>query len=206
MEPLLEIKTIPMSFEMKINRARLELATTDATFEVSRGKGGLQMQMKPAKLKIDTVEARYSAGLKSAMHLISDVAKKGVQAAYEATATYAREGNLMLDINIMDNPIPEIAMKKFISDVSFNIGFIPSTGPDISWDTGGISMSFAMDKLDFDWNIERPQIEFIPGSIEFIISEYPSVEIKYIGTPIFVPPSANPNYKEIDTLVWETEN
>jgi hypothetical protein len=201
MEPLLEIKTIPMSFEMKINRARLELATTDATFEVSRGKGGLQMQMKPAKLKIDTVEARYSAGLKSAMHLISDVAKKGVQAAYEATATYAREGNLMLDINIMDNPIPEIAMKKFISDVSFNIGFIPSTGPDISWDTGGISMSFAMDKLDFDWNIERPQIEFIPGSIEFIISEYPSVEIKYIGTPIFVPPSANPNYKEIDTLV-----
>jgi hypothetical protein len=201
MEPLLEIKTIPMSFEMKINRARLELATTDATFEVSRGKGGLQMQMKPAKLKIDTVEARYSAGLKSAMHLISDVAKKGVQAAYEATATYAREGNLMLDINIMDNPIPEIAMKKFISDVSFNIGFIPSTGPDISWDTGGISISFAMDKLDFDWNIERPQIEFIPGSIEFIISEYPSVEIKYIGTPIFVPPSANPNYKEIDTLV-----
>ena len=201
MEPLLEIKTIPMSFEMKINRARLELATTDATFEVSRGKGGLQMQMKPAKIKIDTVEARYSAGLKSAMHLISDVAKKGVQAAYEATATYAREGNLMLDINIMDNPIPEIAMKKFISDVSFNIGFIPSTGPDISWDTGGISMSFAMDKLDFDWNIERPQIEFIPGSIEFIISEYPSVEIKYVGTPIFVPPSANPNYKEIDTLV-----
>ena len=201
MEPLLEIKTIPMSFEMKINKARFELATTDATFEMSRSKGGLQMQMKPAKLKIDTIEARYSAGIKSAMHLISDFAKKGVQAGYEATATYAREGNLMLDINIMDNPIPEIAMKKFISDVSFNLGFIPSTGPDISWDTGGISMSFAIDELDFDWNIERPQIDFIPGSIEFIISEYPSVEINYIGTPIFVPPSANPNYKEIDTLV-----
>ena len=201
MEPLLEIKTIPMSLEMRINKARFELATTNATFEMSRSKGGLQMQMKPAKLKIDTVEARYSAGIKSAMHLISDFAKKGVQAGYEATATYAREGNLMLDINIMDNPIPEIAMKKFISDVSFNLGFIPSTGPDISWDTGGISMSFAIDELDFDWNIERPQIAFIPGSIEFIISEYPSVEINYIGTPIFVPPSANPNYKEIDTLV-----
>jgi hypothetical protein len=201
MEPLLEIKTIPMSLEMRINKARFELATTNATFEMSRSKGGLQMQMKPAKLKIDTIEARYSAGIKDAMRLISDFAKKGVQAAYEATATYAREGNLMLDINIMDNPIPEIAMKKFISNVSFNLGFIPSVGPDISWDTGGISMSFTMDKLDFDWNIERPQIDFIPGSVEFIISEYPSVEINYIGTPIFVPPSANPNYKEIDTLV-----
>ncbi len=201
MEPLLEIKTIPMTLEMKINRARLELVTTDATFELSRSKGGLKMQMRPAKLKIDTVEARYSAGIKNVMEMVRDFAKKGVQAAYEATATYAREGNLMLDINIMDNPIPEIAMKKFISDVSFNLGFIPSSGPDISWDTGGISMSFELDKLDFDWNIERPQINFIPGSIEFIISQYPRVEIKYIGTPIFVPPSANPNYKEIDTLV-----
>lgn len=201
MEPLLEIKTIPMSFEMKINRARLELATTDAAFEVSRSKGGLEMQMKPAKLKIDTVEARYSAGIKSVMRSIRDFAEKGVKAAYKATATYAKDGNLMLNINIMDNPIPEIAMKKFISDLSFNIGFIPSTGPDISWDTGEISMSFEMDKLDFDWNVERPQIKFIPGSIEFIISEYPSVELKYVGTPIFVPPSANPNNKEIDTLV-----
>ena len=201
MEPLLEIKTIPMSFEMKINRARLELATTDVAFEVSRSKGGLEMQMKPAKLKIDTVEARYSAGIKSVMRSIRDFAEKGVKAAYKETATYAKDGNLMLNINIMNNPIPEIAMKKFISDVSFNIGFIPSTGPDISWDTGEISMSFEMDKLDFDWNVERPQIKFIPGSIEFIISEYPSVEIKYVGTPIFEPPSANPNNKEIDTLV-----
>lgn len=201
MEQLLEIKTIPMSLEMKINKARYEIAAINATFEMTRNKGGLQMQMKPAKLKIDTVEARYSAGIKSAMRSVNDFAKSGVQAGYKATATYAREGNLMLDIDIMDNPIPEIAMKKFMSDVSFNLGFIPSTGPDISWDTGGISMSFIMDELNFDWNIERPQINFIPGSIEFIISEYPSVEINYIGTPIFVPPSANPNYKEIDTLV-----
>ena len=201
MEQLLEIKTIPMSLEMKINRARFEIATADATFEMSKTKGGLQMQMKPTRLRIDTVEARYSVGIKSAMRSIEDFAKKGVQAGYKAASTYAREGNLMLDINIMDNPIPEIAMKKFISDVSFNLGFSPSVGPDISWDTGGISMSFAMDKLNFDWNIERPQINFIPGSIEFIINEYPNVEIKYVGTPIFVPPSSNPDYKEIDTLV-----
>lgn len=199
-EPLLEIKTIPMSVEMKINKARYEIATTDATFELTRNKGGLQMQMKPTRLNIDTVEARYSAGIKSVIRSVEDYAKRGMQASYEATATYAREGNLMLDINIMDNPIPEIAMKKFMSDVDFNLGFTPEVGPDISWDIGGISMNFEMDKLDFDWNVERPQINFIPGSIEFIIKEYPRLEINYKGTPIFVPPSANPDYKEIDTF------
>lgn len=201
MEPLLEIRTIPMSFEMKINKARYEIATTNATFELKRNKGGFDMQMKPTKLNIDTVEARYSAGIKSVMRSVQDFARKGVQAGYQATATYAKEGNMMLDINIMENPIPEIAMKKFISDVDFNLGFAPEVGPDITWDIGGISMNFKMDDLDFDWNVEKPAITFIPGSIEFIVKEYASIEINYIGTPIFVPPSANPNYKELDTFV-----
>ncbi len=199
-EPLLEIKTVPMSFELKINNARYELATTDATFELKRDKGGLQMQMRPTRLNIDTIEARYSAGIKSAMRSVSDIAQKGVQAAYEATASYAREGNLMLDVDFMDNPIPEIAMRKFFSDVDFNLGFAPGVGPDISWDIGGISMNFEMDRLDFDWNIERPRIEFTPGSIELIIKEYPRIEVNYIGKPIYIPPSADPEYKEIDTF------
>lgn len=199
-EPLLEIKTIPMSLEFKINKARYEIAHTNATFEMTRDKGNLNIKMKPTKLNIDTVEARYSAGIKSAMRSVEDFAKQGMKAAYEATATYAKDGNLMLDINIMDNPIPELAMKKFMSDVDFNLGFSPKVGPDISWEVGGISMNFEMDKLDFDWNIERPKINFVPGSIEFIIKEYARVEINYKGTPIFVPPSANPNYKEINTF------
>jgi len=200
-EPLIEIKTIPMSMEFKINKARYELVSTNATFELTRQKGGLQMQMKPTKLNIDTVEARYSAGIKSAMRSVDDSVQKGIQAAYEATATYAEEGNLMLDINFMDNPIPEIALRKFLSDVEFNIGFIPEVGPDISYQAGELSINFEMDKLDFDWNIKRPKINFIPGSIEFIINEYPSVEINYVGTPIYVPPSSNPYNKSIHTRV-----
>ncbi|MEL7649222.1 MAG: DUF6470 family protein [Sedimentibacter sp.] len=200
-EPLIEIKTIPMSMELKINKSKFEIISTDATFEMTRDKGGVQMQMKPTRLKIDTVEARYSAGIKSAMRSVEDSAQKGIQAAYEATARYAEEGNLKLDINFMDNPNPEIAMRRFLSSVDFNIGFIPSIGPDISWEEGELSINFEIDKLDFDWNIERPEIKFIPGSIEFIINEYPRVEINYVGTPIFVPPSSNPDYKAIDTRV-----
>lgn len=201
MEPVLEIRTIPMSFEMKINKAQYEIATTNATFELTRTKGGFDMKMRPTRLNIDTVEARYSAGIKSVMRSVQDFARKGVQAGYEATAAYAREGNLMMDISIIDNPIPAIAMKKFISEVEFNIGFVPEVGPDISWEIGGISMNFKMDDLGFDWNTGGPEINFIPGNIEFVVSEYPKVEINYVGTPIFVPPSANPDYKELDTFV-----
>ena len=200
-EPLLEIRTVPVSFELKVNNARYEMATTDATFELRRDKGGLQMKMRPARLNIDTIEARYSAGIKSAMRSVADSAQRGIQAAYKATASYSREGDLMLNVDFMNNPIPEIAMRKFFSDVDFNLGFSPEVGPDISWDTGGISMNFEMDKLNFDWDIQRPHIEFTPGSVELIIKEYPRIEVNYVGSPIYIPPSADPEYKEIDTFV-----
>ena len=199
MEPLLEIRSIPMSIEFKINKARYEINNTNASVEITRNEGGLEMHMKPIKLNIDTVEARYSAGIKSAMRSVEDFAKEGRKAAYQATATYAKEGDMMLDVHIMDNPIPEIALQKFNSDVSFNLGFSPSVGPEISWDPQEISIRYEMDKLNFDWKINRPEIKFIPGSIEFIINEYPRVEINYTGSPIFVPPSADPNYKPVDT-------
>lgn len=200
MKPLLEIRTIPISMEFKISKAHYEVINSNASVEITRDKGGLEMHVKPIKLNIDTVEARYSAGIKSVFRSVEDFAKKGVKAAYEATASYAREGDMMLDIRIMDNPIPEIAIQKFNSEVSFNLGFAPSVGPEITWDPQEISIKYEMDKLNFDWKINRPQINFIPGSIEFKVNEYPRVEINYIGTPIFVPPSADPNYKPIDTF------
>jgi len=48
---------------------------------------------------------------------------------------------------------------------------------------------------------KRKKPEFVPGNIEVIIKEYPRIEITYIGDPIYVPPSADPNYKPIDTMI-----
>ena len=32
--------------------------------------------------------------------------------------------------------------------------FIPTVGPDISWDPGELNIRFEMDKLNFDWRVE----------------------------------------------------
>ena len=43
--------------------------------------------------------------------------------------------------------------------------------------------------------------EFIPGSIEFVVSQMPDLEIEYLGDPIYFPRSADPNYKgEVDVI------
>lgn len=53
-----------------------------------------------------------------------------------------------------------------------------------------------MDKLNFEFKLSNGDFEFILGSIEMNITQYPDVIIEYIGKPIYVPPSADPDYVE----------
>ena len=46
-----------------------------------------------------------------------------------------------------------------------------------------------------EYNLDRPEFEFIPGSIEFIIEQMPGLDIEYLGDPIYFPRSADPNYE-----------
>ena len=62
-------------------------------------------------------------------------------------------------------------------------------------------MLFRSDKLNFDLKIANGNFEFIPGNIEMSITQHPDIMIEYIGGPIYVPPSADPNYEPIDVRV-----
>ena len=135
MKPLIEITTVPIQIEMKTTNARLEYARGTAEMEISRDNGNLQIKSRPIKVNIDTFEARNSLSPTLARYL-DQSAKKGHQAAYEATATYARQGQLLLQTQV-----------------------------------------------------------------EFTVTQRPDVVIKYVGGPIYVPPSSDPNYEPVDVKV-----
>ena len=66
----------------------------------------------------------------------------------------------------------------------------------VSYESGDIR--FEMDKLNFDWRVNQTQFKFIPGDIEISVKQQPDVIIKYIGGPLYVPPSADPDHEPID--------
>lgn len=43
----------------------------------------------------------------------------------------------------------------------------------------------------------RTELEFVPGSIEFTVTQKPAVNIEYVGSPIYVPRSADPNAVDV---------
>ena len=197
MTPLIEIKSVPIEIEMKVSHARLEYSRGTADLEISRDEGGMSIRARPIRLNIDTFESRNSV-VPTTARSVQQTAEKGQQAAYEATATYAQQGQLLLSAKIGQELITQFA--KDAQQVPTNVGidFIPKTGPEVTWDPGELNIRFEMDKLNFDWRMQQPQFEFIPGDIEISVTQQPDVVIEYIGGPLYVPPSSDPNYKPVD--------
>ena len=198
MQPLIEIQTIPIEIQMKVNNAHLEYARGTANVEISRDKGGLQIRSQPIQVKLDTFEARNSI-VPTTMRSIEQKAQKGRQAAYEATASISREGRMMMEATVDGQVIPNLARQAILErPANLNLQFLPSAPPEISWSGGELSVQYEMDKLNFDWRMEQMQFTFVPGDIEFTMTQRPDVVIKYVGGPLYVPPSSDPNYEPVD--------
>lgn len=199
MYPLIEIKTVPIEIEMKVSHAKLEYTRGTADLEISRNDGGLSIKSRPIKLNIDTFEARNSV-VPTAMRSQQQAAQKGQEASYTATATYAQHGQMLLNAKIGEELITKFAEEAAMKDYKPNVGldFLPSVPPEISWDPGEMQIRYEMDKLNFDWRVDKPQFEFTPGDIELSVTQQPDVIIKYVGGPLYVPPSSDPNYEPVD--------
>lgn len=199
MEQLLEITRVPIEIEMRTSPAHLQYTRGTAEVEISRDKGGLSIKSRPIQLNVDTFEMRQSI-VPTAPRSIEQGAEKGKQAAYSATAALAQKGELFLKAQFGEDVQSQLA-RTAISKEMFSqpaLDFTPSVPPEISWDPGEMSIRYEMDKLNFDLRMNQTEFEFVPGDIEILVKQKPEVIIKYIGGPLYVPPSADPDYEPVD--------
>lgn len=199
MYPLIEIKTVPIEIEMKTTNARLEYKRGVAEMEISRNDGGMNIKSRPIRVKMDTFEARNSLS-PTPMRSVVQAAQAGRQAAYEATATYARHGQLLLNAKVGEELVTQFAAEPMQEEMNVNVGldFLPKGGVELDWEGGEMQIRYEMDKLNFDWKVDSAGFEFVPGDIEISVKQMPDVIIKYVGGAIYVPPSADPNYQAVD--------
>ncbi len=198
MDQLIKITTVPIQYELKVNNARLEYSSSKAELEIHKNDGGLSIKSRPVKLHLNSFEARNSV-TPTTMRSVSQSAQKGMTAAYSATAQMAQEGNLMLKADIGEEVVTQIAKQRTAQPTGeFEMGFTPKAPVDISYEAPDLTINYEMDKLNFDLKIQNGNFEFIPGNIEMSITQHPDVVIEYVGGPLYVPPSADPNYEPLD--------
>lgn len=195
MEQLLNISTIPINVEITVNRARLDYNNHLPKVKVTRDRGGLQIEAEPIKLHLDGQRMRDSLNMKKSADVTKDFADKGMKVSYQAIATIVQDGNKLVSPQGISPA--EIASQKVQRSIETILEFLPKEGPEMSWTGGTLKVNYQADKMNFDWDLkQQAAFNFIPGSIEFRVTQYPDVKIEYVGGPIYVPPSADPNYVE----------
>lgn len=187
MQPLLKIQSIPIKIEAQTKRASFQYSTEHAPVSkptplsmINRG-GTVSPQRSPVQItgnsspQVDNAvqqrQAEYAVRNATQQAVFSNPSASQVDQSVAAVADTVIGQALMSD-------------------------YAPASQPAAPVSTPSTSVNYNMDKPTFDWNSSsKPQLEFVPAEIKYTITQYPQVVIEYVGEPLYVPASANPNYK-----------
>ncbi len=183
---LLQITTIPIQIEIKVTNARFEHSDeyVQPQVNIKSRNGGFVMEAEPLKLNIDTYQARKSMGYGHMTEgdMLKQKAQEGWSIAFQGTAKVAAEGDQLA----RGMSPAEIALNNARAGATVQtiMDFLPKEGADVTFEAGKLNIEYQMGTQDIDWNIHPDSpLEFIPGSVEFIVHDRPRVEIEYIGDP-----------------------
>lgn len=192
---LLRITSVPIKLEYNITKARLEGTNGRPRKTMKTQRAKLDIKSRNIKVQLNTDEMRKSLGLLSNEDMIKDAAERGMKAADEATIRYVEEGNQLAKAYKGITPAQALARDNYhIPETALR--FLPSVGPEISWIPNSLEMNYTPSRVDINWDNIKRSMEYIPWNIKFNVLQYPKVNIEYLGGPTYVPPSADPDYKE----------
>ncbi len=180
MTQLLNIKCIPIKLEFETQPMKMEVSREqEVKLEIEREKGGLEIKTK--KLKVDKVE------ISKGPHAVPiRTARKSVQ-------------NAVRNLSVKNEKNAPKVIKKGAGITEPIRTHSNALTKGVSKNINEIVMEYKIDKIKFSFSRNEFEVKFTPGSIKYTVSQYPDVEIDYIGDMIYVPPSSNPEYEEPTT-------
>ncbi len=150
---------------------------------------------KQLQVQLDSSQMRHDLGFRTTADMARENAQKGMQHIQELTRNYVETGKQLSNIH-EGVDITQIVKQKTLEQPStpYTV-FLPNGGTEISWIPNDLTINYNPPQFDVDYQMSKYEFEYVPASVEFTITQYPDVRIEYLGTPSYVPPSADPNYK-----------
>lgn len=191
---LLQISTTPMKYELEIEPAKLEYQQDfTPTADITRTSPSIKIRSKNTTVEIDTYQARKSLGIQKIGDYIAERAQDGKEHINEKTREYVEIGKEMGNAH-NGTKISDIFKQKVFQQPSLYTVFLPAGGAELSWNPAELDVSLDPGDTQLDWQITESSMNYIPGSVRMKIIEYARVNIEYLGGPMYVPPSADPDF------------
>ena len=194
---LLRITTIPLKLKMNVEMAKLKLSQGTARMEQQSKGAKLRMNHKNGEVTINTYPARKRLGLLNNKDFCIAAADRGEQGADQAIAHYSEMGN-KLSMAHKGVSVAQAAYRAPIEVPSMETAFQPGAGAQFSWVDAQLKIQYESAELNVNWDNSNTALEYVPGKLQIEVEQYPDVQIEYLGSPSYVPPSAEPGYTEED--------
>ena len=193
---LINITSTPIEYKINIEPGRLEMKQADnARQKMTSFPSELSIQSRNIEVRLDSTRMRASLNLRNPGEFARYYGSQGMQTAYENIGDRVQFGNQISQIQDGVS-ISQVVQQKMLEQPTTYTTFIPSAGIDISWQPQQLNLDYQPTQLEFHWQTMKNSMEYVPGKYQMDILQYPKVQIEYLGTPTYVPPSADPNYEE----------
>lgn len=175
MQQLITIETVPISIEY-VEKPVKSSDDQSARLRVSRQENTMSIKSSPIPIKMDMFKPENFT--------------LGTDYCYTATAKYSKDGYLKLHVCMKESSRENYQYKKVNRNHENILNYIPGTTQNVSDKLQELQISFNMNHL-LNGNTNT---SFMPPDLEIKVVEMPKVIIKYVGGPIYIPRSADPNY------------
>lgn len=190
----LEITSRPLEWEFKIEPARLQMRQSEnPSMEMEHKPSDLKIQSRNIEVQLDGTALRASLEQRTIGDYMDQAGQKGYEGAQKAKQEAVQFGNAIAHIED-GMTIGQYTRQKALEQPTTYQFFIPAPY-DISWKPNDQQIDYQLDELSFDWKVEESLLDFVPGSFTINILQRPEVDIKYVGKPIYVPPSSAPDFE-----------
>ncbi len=200
MQQLIQITSNPGKFELEIERGSVEYQNNHIPqSKVNTTPSVMKLDPSLPQVRLDSYQARKSLGQFNNNDFALENTRKA-QNQYEAyVSSVVQLGHGMASIED-GTTIGSLMRQKVLEQPTTITMFLPSGGVDVSWNIGELETEYTPAETNIEWNIPDFSLEYTPGSISMKMLERPSVNIEYIGGPIYFPRSASEAYKQAASM------
>lgn len=182
MEPLITIETVPIAIEYVERKPVCAPAGQVAELCISRQDNKMTIESRPITIQL---QDRYES---SPSHNWNDP-------TYSASARFSGNGQLHMGIRMDEMSTDAFQFRQFGRGIENIMDYLPKSagsGRDVQAD---MQISFDLSRLPGGLPAaDKIDTNFLPPDLEMKVVERPRVIIKYVGDPIYIPKSSDPDY------------
>lgn len=171
--PRIQIQQVYSRIGLETVKGQLSIEQPKAVLNMHQQAGSLVMDSIDGILEIDQSKARSALGQARSIEMIDRISQNAMTSAIQNIGEIAQAGDRMMAIqNKGGNIFADLAYENKLKDRYMEFrGPVSYDNVDITYNPRTVEISYTPSEVSFDPKYNKPNIEYIPGSINVYLTQ-----------------------------------